>query len=146
MNSSISGSIEDKIHRLPVRVYYSDTDAGGVIYHSRYLDMAEHGRSDMFRTCGGNQFETMKSDGIGFVIRSLEIAYHSPGFLDDLLTVETRVVKAERFTVIFNQKVMREDQCLAELKVKAACVSLKSGRPTPMPEEWKTAIDRILAC
>jgi acyl-CoA thioester hydrolase len=145
MKNIISGIIEEKAHLLPVRVYYSDTDAGGVVYHSRYIDMAEHGRSEMLRLLGGRQFEIMKERGIVYVVRSLQIDYNSPAFLDDLLTVETRITRCAAFTILFNQKIMREDSCLAELKVKVGSVSLKEGKPSPIPDEWKSSLDALLA-
>ncbi len=144
MENNLSGTIKEKVHSLPVRVYYSDTDAGGVVYHSRYLDMAEHGRSEMLRNIGGNQGEAIKTDKTAFIVRSLSIDYNSPARLDDLLTVETRVVKCEAFTVQFIQRIMREETCLAELKVKAGSISLENTRPCPMPKEWKASIEALV--
>ncbi len=144
MENSLSGTIKDRVHALPVRVYYSDTDAGGVVYHSRYIDMAEHGRSEMLRNLGGNQAETIEKEKIAFVVRSLSVDYNSPAFLDDLLTVETRVTRCEAFTVQFDQRILRGDSCLAQLKVKAGSISLETGRPRPMPKEWKASIDALL--
>ena len=144
MENQLSGEIREKKHYLPVRVYYSDTDAGGVVYHSRYLDMAEHGRSDMLRDLGGHQFDLIKKEGIGFVVRSLTVDYIKPAYLDDLLSVETRVTRCEAFTVLFLQRVLRNGECLAELKIKAGSVSLADGRPRPMPKEWKASINDLI--
>ena len=144
MNSTLSGSIHDKTHILPVRVYFSDTDAGGVVYHSRYLDMAEHGRSELFHALGGRQSDTMKERKLGFLVRSLTVDYNRPAYLDDLLTVETKILRCETFKLQFDQKIMREGVCLASLKVKAGCISFADGRPHPMPEEWRVSIREML--
>ncbi len=140
MNSALSGIIKDKTHYFPKRVYYSDTDAGGVVYHSRYLDMAEHGRSELIRLLGGDQAALLNESGLAFVVRSLTAGYNRPAFLEDLLTVRTRVSKCENFMMIFDQKIYREEELLAELEVKVGCVSLTEGRPRPIPGEWKSLI------
>jgi len=144
MSDSISGIIKDYTHYLPKRVYFSDTDAGGVVYHSRYLDMAEHGRSELMRLLGGRHFEMMKKDGLVFVVRSLTVDYNRPGFLEDLLTVETRIRKCENFSMVFEQSIKRDDVPLAGLEVKIGCISMESGRPSPMPREWKQSIETVL--
>jgi len=140
MNELLSGIIKDKTHIFPKRVYYSDTDAGGVVYHSRYLDMAEHARSELVRLLGGDQAELLSSFGLGFVVRSLSVAYNKPAFLDNLLSVRTRVVKCENFTLLFDQKIFRDEELLTELEVKVGCISLEEGRPKPLPGEWKDII------
>jgi acyl-CoA thioester hydrolase len=144
MHNILSGIIEDHTHIFPVRVYYSDTDAGGIVYHSRYLDMAEHGRSEMLRSIGGTQSDVIKEQRIGIVVRSLNVDYNRPGFLDDLLRVETRITRCEALTVQFHQKIMRDETCLAELKVKAGSISLENGRPVPMPGEWRNTLKELM--
>ncbi|OQY35674.1 MAG: hypothetical protein B6241_00335 [Spirochaetaceae bacterium 4572_59] len=144
MDNNLSGKFKEKTHCLPVRVYYSDTDASGIVYHSRYIDMAEHGRSEMLRHMGGHQGQAMKEDKIAFVIRSLSINYNQPAVLDDLLRVESQVIRCETFTIQFIQRIMRGDDCLAELKVKAGSVSLQTGRPSPMLKAWKASIEEFL--
>ena len=141
MKDCLSGYIEDHVHYLPVRVYYSDTDTEGVVYHSRYLDMAEHARSELLRILGGDQRQILREEGIGFVIRSLNIVYNSPSVLGDTLSVQTRLTKCEVFTLIFDQRVFKDQILLCELQVKAGCVSLKTGRPSPMPVDWKQKIE-----
>ncbi|QEN09294.1 YbgC/FadM family acyl-CoA thioesterase [Oceanispirochaeta crateris] len=141
MNNNISGIIKDNTHYLQKRVYYSDTDAGGVVYHSRYIDMAEHGRSELIRLLGGEQKKLLTESGIAFVVRSLSVSYNSPAYLDDLLTVRTKLLKSQRVTLVFEQKIYKEDSLLAELEVKVGCISIENGRPTPMPEDWKQIID-----
>lgn len=120
----------------PVRVYYSDTDAGGIVYHGRYLDMAEHARTELFRKVAGSQKELKDKSSLIFVVRSIYIDYLTPGFLDDLFTVETTISKREVFSLTFQQDIMRGETKVAALTVKAASVSVDTGRPVPMDRAW----------
>ena len=141
MSDNLSGIINENIHYFPKRVYYSDTDAGGVVYHSRYIDMAEHGRSELIRLLGGDQKKLLSNSGMAFVVRSLNVSYNSPAYLDDLLSIRTRLLKCQNVTLVFEQKIYREDSLLVELEVKVGCISIVDGRPNPMPEDWKQAIE-----
>lgn len=144
MKDNLSGTIKDKVHQLFKRVYYSDTDAGGVVYHSRYIEMAEHARSELIRLLGGEQRGLLHEKGIGFVVRSMNVSYNSPAFLDDTLVIKTSFTKCEIFTLIFDQKIYRDEKLLCELKIKVGCVALETGKPTPIPDEWKEAIGENL--
>ena len=144
MNLTLSGTFEGKEFIYPVRVYFSDTDAGGVVYHSRYLDFAEHARSEFMRNLGGSQHTMMMNNGSVFIIRSVSADYIKPARLDDLLTVRTEVVKCANVTVVFRQRVMLDDDLLCSLQIKAGYISLKEGRPVPMPKEWKSMISSML--
>ncbi len=125
-------------------MYYSDTDAGGVVYHSRYLDMAEHARTELVRHLGGEQQALLNDSGQAFVVRSLNISYNKPARLDDALMVRTTVRKCEAITMIFDQKICRDDEVLAELEVKVGSISVKTGRPVPIPEQWRDTIRKEL--
>lgn len=143
MENSLSGYIEGHVHYLPVRVYYSDTDMGGVVYHSRYLDMAEHGRTELLRQLGGHQKELLADLKMIFVVKSLFIDYKRPALMDDLLHVKTTVTKCERFTIVFRQEICRGDEILTTLDVKAGSVSTVTGRPFPMPDLIKTELFEV---
>ncbi len=140
MEDHLTGRLEGTSHILDKRVYYSDTDAGGVVYHSRYIDMAEHARSELIRLLGGEQHKLLKDEGIGFVVRSLTANYLRPAFLDDTLTIRTSLKKCETFTLVFLQEICREEEVLCDISLKAGCVSLTTGRPTAMPGEWRDVI------
>jgi acyl-CoA thioester hydrolase len=131
-----TGEFIEGIHRFPVRVYYSDTDAGGIIYHGRYLDMAEHARTELFRHIGGDQKELMDRKNLVFVVRSLNIDYLKPGYLDDTLEVRTTITRREIFSLVFQQDIYRGDEKISALSVKAASISAETGRPVPMDKEW----------
>ena len=87
-----------KKYSFPVRVYFYDTDAEGIVYFGRYLDFAEHARTEMLREIFGGQGEMMKRSGICFVIKSVKAEYNRPAYLDDLLTVETTLLEMKRFS------------------------------------------------
>ena len=118
------------------RVYYSDTDCGGIVYHSRYLDFAEHARTEMLRSAlPGMSQSALRDDGLIFVVKSIKIDYKRPAYLDDELTVVTRLGKAERFSAIFIQEIRRGDEVLTALEVKVAAISFKDNMIMMIPEE-----------
>ncbi|MDC7219492.1 MAG: YbgC/FadM family acyl-CoA thioesterase [Spirochaetales bacterium] len=131
-----AGEFREGKHHFPVRVYYSDTDAGGIIYHGRYLDMAEHARTELFRHIGGDQKELIDKSNLAFVVRSLTVDYLKPGHLDDELEVVTTITKREVFSLVFQQDIYLGDEIICALTVKAASVNLETGRPVPMDKEW----------
>lgn len=121
------------------RVYFSDTDAGGIVYHARYLDFTEHARTELLRHIGGEQQGNIATERIGFVVSSVEIDFKTPAFLDDLLSVETRVLRCERFSMILEQDVLRGDTMCARQKTRIGFVNLDKKRPVPIPESWREA-------
>ncbi len=131
--------IEDNVHYYTLRVYYSDTDAGGIVYHGKYLDFTEHARTELLRCLGTEQSESLQQERVGFVVRSLSIDFLQPAYLDDLLTVGTRVVKCNRFSMVLEQNIRREDELLVSQMIKVGYISLDKGRPVPIPENWRAA-------
>lgn len=122
-------------HDLPVRIYYSDTDAGGVVYHSDYLDFAEKGRTEMLRDLGYPHNQMIEETGSLFVVRRIEIDYRASAVLDDLLTVRTAVKEiGKRTSVTLKQEIVRGDTVLAELTVVLVCMN-SNGRATRIPEK-----------
>ena len=119
-----------------VRVYYSDTDCGGIVYHARYLDFAEHARTEMLRTALPEMSQNeMKDDGMIFVIRSIKIDYKKPAHLDDELEVHTKLLKAEHFSVVFSQQIKRGEDEICSLEVKVASISSDGKRILMIPKE-----------
>jgi acyl-CoA thioester hydrolase len=110
------------IHRFPIRVYYEDTDAGGVIYHANYIKFAERARTEALRTAGIDQSDLWTKEGIGFVVRRIVTDYTKPGRLDDLLEVETTLEEFGQASVTILQTVKRGADTLATLHVKLAIV------------------------
>ncbi|MDA3852126.1 MAG: YbgC/FadM family acyl-CoA thioesterase [Spirochaetaceae bacterium] len=134
-----------KNHFFSLRVYYSHTDAGGVVYHSNYLDFAEHARTEMIDALGTEgQLHHMEETGGAFVVRGINIEYLRPARLDDRLVVESRITRCERFRLTIEQLVRKGDELLAELEVRIAYISLKEGRPMPMPEPWRGEMVKLI--
>lgn len=124
------------MHALPIRVYYEDTDAGGVVYYANYLKFAERGRTDWLRDLGIHQAELRERSGLFFVVRHCEIDYLAAGKLDDLLTVESRLLRMSNTSIAMHQIVRRDaDQAvLAEMKVTVVCVN-ETLKPARIPQE-----------
>ena len=115
------------------RVYYEDTDAGGVVYHANYLKFAERARTDWLRDAGIEQSQVLKELGLVFVVYRLEIDFLSPARLDDLLTVETRLLQKKNVTMKLEQIIKREVKTMATLAVELACIN-QEGKPARWPE------------
>ena len=124
------------------RVYFSETDAEGIVYHTKYLDFAEHGRTELFREMFPELSQReLQKEGVIFVVKNINIDYRMPGFLDDLLDVYTTVEVNGHFSVLFNQEIKRGDDILAVVTVKAASVNAETKRPVPIPEKILAAIN-----
>lgn len=122
-----------KIFKAFFPISYADTDAGGVVYHSRYIDMAERARMAMLHELGIRCRDLEKAEKpCGFMIHKLEIEYKRPAFLEDDLTVETQVLKIGGATFDLLQTVKRGDETLVEMKVYALAVA-GVGKPTRIP-------------
>ncbi|KAB2920991.1 MAG: tol-pal system-associated acyl-CoA thioesterase [Dechloromonas sp.] len=119
---------------IPVRVYYEDTDAGGVVYYANYLKFFERCRTEWMRLAGHDQSALAAEAGIGFVARKASCEYLRPARLDDLLTVGLEVEKLTRVRVVFRQHVRRGDEELVTGTVEIACVDMAGMRPAPIPQ------------
>jgi len=118
----------------PVRVYYEDTDAGGIVFYANYLKFFERARTEWLRATGIGQQDLIASDNAGFVVKSATIDYHAPARLDDELTLTLTIEKLGRASVQFAQKAYKGDQLLVEASVKVGCVDLASVRPRSLPD------------
>ena len=129
--------------RLKARVYFSDTDAGGIAYHRSYFDWAEHGRTEMLREAvpEHSQSELAAEDGILTVIKAIEIHYRIPAHLDDEVEIITAMDKVQRFSCTIRQRIVRGDDVLADLNVKAAFISKATKRPVPIPQDFLAAFE-----
>lgn len=119
-------------HELPVRVYYEDTDMGGVVYYANYLKFIERGRSELVEELGLDQKKMRDADGIVFVVTRVVADYLASARLDDRLTVVTQHRAASPARWIFDQEVWRGDILLFRAEVTAVCMTL-AGRPTRLP-------------
>ncbi len=118
----------------PVRVYYEDTDAGGVVYHTGYIRYCERARTEWVRQLGYGQRELAAAAGVLFTVVSLSAHYHAPARLDDLLVVRSVATVAGGASVSFAQQVLRDGVLLASVDVRVACVDATTLRPRRIPE------------
>lgn len=123
------------INQFPVRVFWEDTDAGGIVYHANYLKFMERARSELLCRLEFDQNrERGREDGVLFVVASLDIAYKKAAVLGDNLTVHTRVEKIRRASIIFEQNVMRGDELITAGRVRIGVINAVSMLPTAIPE------------
>ena len=118
-----------------VRVYYEDTDAGGIVYYANYLKFFERARTEWLRAAGIGQHGMLEAHGAGFVVRSAGIDYHAPARLDDEITLTLTVSRLGRASVEFAQQALRGEQLLAAATVKVGCVDLNTLRPRALPPD-----------
>ncbi len=118
---------------FPVRVYWEDTDAGGIVYYANYLKFAERARTEALRRLGIEQRELQEKQGIAIVVHRCEIDYKRPAKLDDLLTVETQLQELGKLRMTMRQHIRRADELLAEISVFLACTNAE-GKPSPWPD------------
>ena len=107
---------------FPVRVYYEDTDAAGVVYYANYLKYAERARTEWLRSEDIHQAELMEKEGFGFVVANVNARYKSPARLDDALTVESTVTKLGRARITMQQIIRKQSDILVSIDVDIACV------------------------
>ncbi|MFC5770338.1 tol-pal system-associated acyl-CoA thioesterase [Thauera sinica] len=118
---------------MPVRVYYEDTDAAGVVYYANYLRFCERARTEWLRALGFEQQALLAAEGVGFVVRSVRADYLSPARLDDGLTVVSSLAGLRRASLDFRQEIMRDDERLFVAHVVLACVDWRRQRPVAIP-------------
>ncbi len=119
-------------HEYPLRVYYEDTDAGGIVYYANYLKFAERARTEMLRGLGVESSTLMGVDGVALAVRRCEADYIRPARLDDALTVKTQVARVGGASVELLQTVRRGSEELVRLDLKLGCMSM-DGRPARLP-------------
>lgn len=132
--------------RWPVRVYYEDTDSGGVVYYANYLKFMERARTEWLRSLGFEQDELHAREGVLFAVRSVSIEYLRPGRFNDRLQVVSTLQECRRASLAFQQRVERlpdqeaEAGTLCEATVKIACIDSRNFRPRAIPESILTEI------
>jgi acyl-CoA thioester hydrolase len=127
-------------HAFPVRVYFEDTDAGGMAYHATYLRWAERARTEALRDMQMPHQDMIERHNSILVVRRVEVEYAAPAKLDDSLTVETRVLAVKGVTMRLDQRMLRGAATLAALGVELACVDRETLRPRRIPEPWRSAL------
>lgn len=124
----------------PVRVYYEDTDGGGVVYHANYLKFMERARTEWLRSLGFEQTELRTRDGILFVVHDMQIQFRKPARFNDELVVKSRLLKVGRSLLQFKQVILHGDVCMTEAVVDVVCIDAERFRLVSMPAAVKLAI------
>jgi acyl-CoA thioester hydrolase len=120
---------------LEVRVYYEDTDSGGVVYYANYLKFIERGRSEYLRELGFEQDQLIQEQNIIFAVRSIQADYLLPARFNDLLSVSTEVKNTRRASLIFSQKIEdpKQNKVLFRAQITVACLDVQSFKPCAIP-------------
>lgn len=126
----------------PVRVYYEDTDAGGIVFYANYLKYFERARTEWLRACGVNTRRLDEEAGLIFVVRGTAVDYSAPARLDDLLTIVSRIERLGRASVDFVQEAWRGDELLATGSIRVACVDRSAFKPAAFPPSVLDALHR----
>ena len=121
------------MYRLPVRIYWEDTDAGGVVYHAQYLAFMERARSEWMRHHGHGQETMRREHGLVFAVRAMTLDFLKPARLDDALDVTVELTDCRRASLVFRQAVLRDGERLCEATVRIAALDAAGFRPTAIP-------------
>ena len=125
--------------KIPVRVYYQDTDAGGVVFHAQYLAFMERARTELLIEAGIDLARVVEEHGLLFMVHHIEVTYHQPARLNDLLSVSAEVARMGRASLLFRQQVERDGTLLVEADVSVALVDRARMKPARMPKELTEA-------
>ena len=127
-------------HELKLRVYYEDTDAGGVVYHARYIAFAERGRTEMLRANGFEHAKLLKDGGIAFAVVDIHASYKAPAKLDDELVVKSWITRVGGASMEMQQEIFCADRLLTELKVTLVCID-GNFKAVRLPAEIRKIFD-----
>lgn len=123
------------MYSLPVRIYWEDTDAGGVVYHARYLAFMERARSEWMRQHGHGQQQLRAIHGLVFAVRAMTLDFLAPARLDDALDVTVELTDCRRASLVFRQAVLRGGERLCEATVRIAALDAAGFRPAAIPAD-----------
>lgn len=131
-------------HILPVRIYWEDTDASGLVYHTSYIRFMERGRTELLRSLGLDQRPLLEGAApLFFVVRGMELEFIRPAAMDDMLCVETRVTGLGGASISLDQRVLRSDETLVTANVRVVCV--ESGRAKRLPRDVREKFNKALS-
>jgi len=126
-------SNNQKVHTFPVRIYFEDTDAGGIVYHSRYLNYCERARAELLRECGIESVTMMKEHHCGFAVRHVEIDFLKPAHLDEELIIESRLIEMKGASSKVSHLIRYKDDLLVDIKIVLVCMG-HGERPVRIPD------------
>ncbi len=130
-------------HHFQTRVYYEDTDAGGIVYHAKYLHFFERARTELLEEFGVSQQDLKNSSNLIFVVKSCNISFLKPAKLCDYLTVKTTVAKLKKASVIFKQEIYKEDVCLASADILITAIDTLTNKIKPFPQDLLIIFNKL---
>ncbi|MBW8823743.1 MAG: tol-pal system-associated acyl-CoA thioesterase [Xanthomonadales bacterium] len=133
MNAGPTAGAAGLVFQWPLRVYWEDTDAGGVVYHAQYLAFMERARSEWMRANGHGQELLRERDGLVFVVRAMQVDFRAPARLDDALSVSVELRECRRASLVLKQEVRRDGTLLVDSEVKIAALFARTFRPCALP-------------
>ncbi len=128
------------IHDYELRVYYQDTDAGGIVYHANYLAFAERARAEALRERGIPHSQMVAEHGVLFVVRHVNLHYQRPARLDEVIRIRTEITEVNGASVTLVQHFWRDSDSLAVLEVGLGCVRASDGRAARIPAAWAVGL------
>lgn len=141
---ALSGWLEGQQHLYALRIYYAETDSGGVVYHASYLDIAERARTEMMRLFGLDHLRLKEEEGLLFAVRSLEMDFLRPAKLDDELVVHSRLLHLGGASLHCAQSIRRGGEELVTLVVRLVCMSTGENKAARIPAVLRTNLQNFL--
>ena len=130
------------VHQHRLRIYYEDTDAGGIVYYANYLKFIERARTELLRHLGVESSDLMNTHGVAFAVKRCLVDYHMPAKLDDELVVATKIVRVGGASLDLQQIVQRGADRLVSVDIKLGCLNLDNGKPKAMPSDVRDRLNR----
>ncbi len=128
---------------IPIRVYYEDTDAGGLVYYANYLKFMERARTEWLRRLGFEQDALSAEEGVIFAVRAVKVDFYKPGRFNDLLQATVNIRRRGGASLTLKQEVQRNSTTLCEAEVKLACLDARSFSPRPIPNRVVAQLDTV---
>lgn len=138
-----SGTIDGGIHRLSQRVYFEDTDTAAIMYHAKYLHFLERGRTEFLRVAGIDHGAAVKAGNGAYAVTEMAIKWLRPARLDDVLTIETRLISVRAAACAIGQRILRGDDVLLDATLTAVFLD-PAGRPRRQPRDWMARFHDLL--
>ncbi|HKJ82438.1 MAG TPA: tol-pal system-associated acyl-CoA thioesterase [Mariprofundaceae bacterium] len=131
-------------HTFPVRIYYEDTDHGGVVYYANYLKFMERARTELLRDRGIELDELEDTESVMFAVTEAHVFYRAPALFNDAIDVETRLTELKGVRLAFRQRILRNDEILVEGEIRLACID-RDGKPKRIPSSVSEIMERELS-
>jgi len=131
-----------KAHIFPLRVYFEDTDSGGIVYYANYLRFAERARTEMLRNVGIESGHLMREDNISLTVKTCQVDYQKPAYLDDALQVHSWIIKVGSASLNVEQMIKCNGDELVNIQIKLACMAM-AGKPARLPDKLRSTLNAL---